>query len=497
MIKLNFAKYKDKVKACWLGKNIGGTMGTPYEGTKEYLDIQGFVTKKGEVLPNDDLDLQLVWLLALERSGAENITASLLGEYWRTFITPHWNEYGIGKANMMAGLCPPLSGDYENSWRDSNGAWIRTEIWACSVPGNPEAACRYAVEDAKVDHGAGEGTYAAAFVAAMQSAAFVLDDIRKCIDVGLACIPETSRVAKSVRFAVESYDKGMQQREMRDAIQQMNADIGDGWFEAPSNVAYVILGLLYGQGDFKKSMIAAINCGDDTDCTGATLGATLGILYGMKGIPEDWIEYLGDDIVTISIAKGTTARSCPATCTELTERVVRVAPAALFANHKHAYNACGDITLTELEEDSIPEDIENLLMTGAANAKRRLSTLKPYMLEFSHPLYRVELTLNKAPEMAPFSELGVHLNIIHAVNEHDNVPFVISARWLLPEGFTVEGGKRTIHVHDWTRHTEYPHEETDYVIKAGEKVEAISRAVLELSIPGRHTVLYCPVTILA
>ena len=104
MIKLNYEVYKDKVKACWLGKNIGGTMGTPYEGTREYLDIKGFATKKGEVLANDDLDLQLVWLLALERCGVNAIDASMLGEYWLDYITPHWNEYGIGKANMKRGL---------------------------------------------------------------------------------------------------------------------------------------------------------------------------------------------------------------------------------------------------------------------------------------------------------------------------------------------------------------------------------------------------------
>ncbi|MBR3866790.1 MAG: ADP-ribosylglycohydrolase family protein, partial [Butyricicoccus sp.] len=68
-MKLNFQNYKDKVSACWIGKNIGGTMGTPYEGRHEMQDIQGFVTKPGEVLPNDDLDLQLVWLRALENVG--------------------------------------------------------------------------------------------------------------------------------------------------------------------------------------------------------------------------------------------------------------------------------------------------------------------------------------------------------------------------------------------------------------------------------------------
>ena len=59
-MKINFNTYKDKVEACWIGKNIAGTMGTPYEGRREILDVKGFVTEPGEPLPNDDLDLQLV-----------------------------------------------------------------------------------------------------------------------------------------------------------------------------------------------------------------------------------------------------------------------------------------------------------------------------------------------------------------------------------------------------------------------------------------------------
>ena len=78
LMKLRFDAYKDKVNACWVGKNIGGTMGTPYEGKRELLDIQGFVTKAGEVLPNDDLDLQMVWLYALEHCGPYAINAAML-----------------------------------------------------------------------------------------------------------------------------------------------------------------------------------------------------------------------------------------------------------------------------------------------------------------------------------------------------------------------------------------------------------------------------------
>jgi len=62
VIKLNYSEYLDKVRACWIGKNIGGTIGGPFEGKREILNVTGYTTPPGEPLPNDDLDLQLIWL---------------------------------------------------------------------------------------------------------------------------------------------------------------------------------------------------------------------------------------------------------------------------------------------------------------------------------------------------------------------------------------------------------------------------------------------------
>ena len=90
-IKLNRKQLEDKILGCWIGKNIGGTMGGPYEGTREMLDITGYSTPKGEPLPNDDLDLQLVWLRAMEQVGPYAMAANILAEYWQVYITTHWN----------------------------------------------------------------------------------------------------------------------------------------------------------------------------------------------------------------------------------------------------------------------------------------------------------------------------------------------------------------------------------------------------------------------
>ena len=106
-VKLNKAELRDKILACWIGKNIGGTIGGPYEGGTEMWDITGFKTAKGEPLPNDDLDLQIVWLMTLERVGAKYMDANALAHSWLMYLTPFWNEYGIAQKNLKMGLLPP------------------------------------------------------------------------------------------------------------------------------------------------------------------------------------------------------------------------------------------------------------------------------------------------------------------------------------------------------------------------------------------------------
>lgn len=495
-IKLNFEQYRDKVYACWMGKNIGGTMGAPYEGTKEYLDVKGYATREGEVLPNDDLDLQLAWLIAAERCGVTRVNAKALAEHWLLFICPHWNEYGIGKANLKMGLLPPLSGDYHNDWKHSNGAWIRTEIWACINPGRPDVAAKYAIEDACIDHGTGEGTYAAIFVAALQSAAFVLNDLRQCIAVALSKIPADSRMARSVRLTIDCYDKGLTARETRDTIQKSNADIGDGWFEAPSNVSYVVLGLLYGEGDFKRSMIEAINCGDDTDCTAGTVGATFGILHGMKAFPEDWVKHIGSEIVTLSLDRGTLTE-VPKSCTELTERVVALAQRTVTAGHLYpVWNGKDTVRFTE-GQDEIPENAYEAFL--ACNlVKERMQELLPNSFTETCDFMRVTAVMDDGVDIVPNSELKFRLQF-RTNNDLTqwNVPIRAHVRFLLPDGFSVSGRKSAfLSGYQPSRRPDGAFAEEEYVLTVGENVESRNRVVVEVTADGHVQSVYLPIVLI-
>ncbi len=314
---INENEFRDKVYACWLGKNIGGTLGMPFEGNTSVQNVTFFTNlKKGEPAANDDLDLQILWLKAMQENDA-HIDAFRLGQYWLKYVPVDWNEYGVGKANMRAGLMPPVSGHFNNDkWRRSNGAWIRSEIWACLYPGNPLNAAKLAREDACVDHGMADGTYAEIFTAAVESAAFVEPDRDSLISFGLSMIPPDCRVGEAIRTAVKAHKEKKSWQEAREDVIKNTEDIG--WFQAPRNVAFTMIGWLYGDGDFGKSICIAVNCGDDTDCTGATLGSILGIIGGTKTIPEEWRKPVGDKIVNVAI----TGFTAPASLDALTDSTV-------------------------------------------------------------------------------------------------------------------------------------------------------------------------------
>jgi ADP-ribosylglycohydrolase len=493
---LNKKVYEDKVKACWIGKNIGGTMGTPYEGKRELLDIKGYSTPKGVVLPNDDLDLQLVWLYALEHIGPNNITADTLGEFWMSYIVPHWNEYGVCKENMRRGIKAPASGDYDNDlWKDSNGAWIRTEIWACVAPGIPNLAVKYSMADAMVDHGAGEGTYAAMFVSAMQSSAFVLDNVFDCIDIGLKCIPKESRMAKSINIVLDCYKSGKTWVEARNIILETNKDIGDGWFQAPSNVSYAVIGLLYGKGDFKKSMIYAINCGDDTDCTGATVGATLGILNGMAGIPTDWIEYIGDDIVTVSVPKCCNFNlNVPKTCTELSQRVIEMCKHVLYFYNIQVDNAYFHKNIIELiDGDSTPssEQIKRIETAIEKRIKPILEDIKPYVVSGSCALCTVEIIPNEKPVVKQNSQIDYKM-VIRTNFFMECKPTAYKIRFITPNGVEVLSPSNVMMVPA----TDDFVNKVNFTVKLGE-VSTDVKIIAEFTVPGRSTALYVPFTIFA
>jgi ADP-ribosylglycohydrolase len=386
LVLLHEADFRDRVFACWLGKNIGGTLGMPFEGKREPLDLQFYTNlKPGEPAANDDLDLQILWLKALQEHEGQ-VDARILGEYWLKYVPVDWNEYGVGKRNMRRGLLPPVSGEFDNAqWKHSNGAWIRSEIWACLAPGCPALAARMAREDACVDHGQAEGTLAEIFTASIESAAFIEKDRDRLLTIGLSMIPKDCQVAQAIKAAMAARLAGKDWKAAR--LDVIAASEKTGWFQAPRNVAYTILGWLYGEGDFGKSICLAVSCGDDTDCTGATLGSILGILGGTRGIPERWSEPIGLGIKTVAISGLQHADDLNA----LTDQTVAMTKQVLARNQAPVALTQGPADLRRVQQ----------LKLSDPKAAAALWQLSPWQVVWNDPDLRVTVDYRSQPVLLP------------------------------------------------------------------------------------------------
>ncbi|MCI6038262.1 MAG: ADP-ribosylglycohydrolase family protein [Candidatus Limiplasma sp.] len=444
-MKLEYPVYRDKVMGCWAGKNVGGVLGAPFECKRQFNGDVDFYTQdlsKGPV-PNDDLDLQIVWLAAVERYG-RNVNASILGEYWLSFVTPNWVEYGTGKSNLRAGLLPPLSGHVDNVYRNSCGCFIRSEIWACLAPGQPQLAAQYAREDAIVDHSE-EGMYAEIFTAALQSAAFVESDPNTLIDIALSYVPADSALARAIAEARRCYQNQVDFREARKRVhntapgtfglQEWTLDeipvkdnegmeLGTPGFDAPENVAFSMLAWLYGEGDFGRSLCLANACGEDTDCTCATLGATLGIIMGAKNLPEKWLAPLDDKIATLCINRTSEGVWVPATVTELTDRVVRQAPLFVGQQLCDIY-APGGVVFECRSGRGLYCPQSARYLKGLNGHKKdidltpaEVAALTPYHVRYAYPAFSMDVDYRGSVTFTPGIERRITVTLVNSFTQY-------------------------------------------------------------------------------
>ena len=147
---LDYGEYRDRIRACWLGKSIGGAIGARMENQKTRLALDREKLWPETVVPNDDMDIQLVWLEALQERGPW-LGSDDLVEFWQDRCWYNFAEYGVFLNNVQRGIRPPLSGTWNNRFFfESEGCPIRSEIWGLVCPGNPALAAEYVDADAGV-----------------------------------------------------------------------------------------------------------------------------------------------------------------------------------------------------------------------------------------------------------------------------------------------------------------------------------------------------------
>lgn len=484
-----------------MGKNIGGTLGGPLEHTTDrFTGVEFYIQDlNGEPFPNDDLDLQLVWLNAAEKYG-KAVNSQILADYWLSYITPGWDEYGGCMANLKKGILPPLSGILNNPHKNSNGAFIRSEIWACLAPGNPKIAAKYAKIDAEVDH-AYDGIYGEIFCAAIQSAAFVEKDKFKLIDIGLSYIPDDCNVKKAAKCVIESFNSGINWKDAfvklahtvpgafttglykhGDETEYPVAELGEN---AAENIGIFILAWLYGEDDFGKSLCIAVNCGEDADCTAATLGATMGIMYGIDYIPQEWIEPISNKIKTICINSHDLTITVPETTDELTDRILRLTPFFLGSD---ICDILSDGGYTIKTADDLCYN-ENEGSWWVASGLQQDANINPYEIRFDFEMLSVVLDYKELPLFTAnqTKKFGFKLRSTHGYQEYINMKFHC------PEGVSVVGGNEcSCYMYQFY----HAMSELEFAVEIGEYTGNKIEILLELSIEGRPNKNYIPIVLI-
>ncbi len=308
-----------RLRGAWLGRAAGCTLGVPVENwsieameslAKRYgmafppedywtghpneqtedlrygtSRTRDFLKGRIQAVPvDDDLAYTLLGLLIFEEFGpgfsTENVAAA-----WLKYLPCACTAEEVTLENLRKGVPAQKAGARNNAFQEWIGADIRSDPWAYAAPGWPEKAAEFAYRDAYLSHRY-NGIYGAMFFAAAISAAFALDCPMDALEIGLTEIPAECRLAKDVRWALDTAQELKDWRQARAAVDARF----DGMHpvHTNNNACLTVFGLHLGKRDFTKTIGMTVAMGLDNDCTAATAGSLLGAAIGAGALPEHW-----------------------------------------------------------------------------------------------------------------------------------------------------------------------------------------------------------------
>lgn len=298
---------KDKIKGGWAGQTIGVTYGAPvefqYNGTmiNPYHKIpwyDGLIKKSMIDAPGiyDDLYMDITFVEVMEKEGLDAPVTS----HAKVFATAGyalWHANQAARYNILNGIPAPASGFWKNNpHADCIDYQIEADFAGLMSPAMPNTAS--AISD-KIGHimNYGDGWYGGVYIGAMYSLAFTSNNIQYVVNEALKTIPTSSKFYKCIADVIKwhkAYPSDWRQTWF-EIQKKWTEDVGcpDGIFvpyniDATVNAAYVVLGLLYGNADFSKTMEITTRCGQDADCNPSSAGGILGTMLGYNKIPSYW-----------------------------------------------------------------------------------------------------------------------------------------------------------------------------------------------------------------
>ncbi len=248
---------------------------------------------------DDDTNYMVLYQEIIEKYG-KDFTPFDVSRAWLNYqpINAYCSAERVAYINFVKGYVPPMSAQYKNPYREWIGAQIRGDYFGYINPGNPELAAEMAWRDASISH-TKNGIYGEMFISAMLAVAAETNNIEEIILGGLAQVPHTSRLYQSITSVLDGFKNGVTQADCFQNIhEQYDEHTSHGWCHTIPNAMIVVASLLYGKGDYSKSICMAVETAFDTDCNGATVGSILGMANGIESIPEYWVKPINDTLHT-------------------------------------------------------------------------------------------------------------------------------------------------------------------------------------------------------
>ncbi|MGE3109378.1 MAG: ADP-ribosylglycohydrolase family protein [Phycisphaerales bacterium] len=309
--------YEDRLRAMWLGEVIGNWTGLPIENA--YVGPP-FLTDDawGQVLApgyppldfvfqdpwraDDDTDIEYVYLHALTTLNDTRLSGLQIADFWRAHVNHHiWISNAAARGLMERGVLPPgTSLGACNIFRTMIDAQLTTEFFGAMNPGMPAQALEMA--DLPIRTTAyGNAVHASQAYVVMYSLATLApasltpaERVLWLVRQARRFIPDSSKSADVCDFVLAEFLSNpdpdnweLTRDRIYDRYQLHAGDHGffyRGWSESSINFATGIMSLLYGRGDFRRTIQIGTLAGWDCDNQPATLGGLLGLMLGYDAL---------------------------------------------------------------------------------------------------------------------------------------------------------------------------------------------------------------------
>jgi hypothetical protein len=302
--RLSRAALEDKVRGGWAGQMIGVSYGAPTEFRSNGKIIEGNLRNYLDWSPKrlensidqDDLYVEMTFAEVMDTIGLD-ATTEQYGEMFKNSKYDLWHANAGARRLLNQGIKAPMSGHPKyNMHADDIDFQIESDFIGLMTPGLPREANKYAERVGRVMNW-GDGLYGGVFFAGMYAAAFFESDPRKVVETGRRSIPAESGYGRIIRDVLdwsakypEDWTKTWQLIQDKWDKNDLCTEGAGGPFniDAKLNGAYVALGLLYGRGDFARTLEVSTRAGQDSDCNPSSAAGILGVMLGYDKIPEVW-----------------------------------------------------------------------------------------------------------------------------------------------------------------------------------------------------------------